>query len=274
MAELLLNRFQVIKRLSKSGTLLVNDRHGTNEPLVLKVFKNGAVKDKLRKADEICWYEGLVHRNIPHLIDAGITESRDLFLLRKYLPEPISPENMNSNHIVDLLGVICFLHDQGRVHGSIKPSNVFVCDGSVQLVDAGCRFLKPNVNPYDRRFDAPELLLGGNPTPATDYYSMGVLLYSYYAKRTPFDDPLLENLATKQRFARPTPLRELCTASDAVSKMVGNLLQREPYRRKAGFDALLKEFSANRLSGKFTGLHWKKRAHRCFGRVSFQQTTR
>ena len=53
MAELLLNRFHVIKRLSKSGTLLVNDRHGTNEPLVIRFFKNGAVKDKLLKSDEI-----------------------------------------------------------------------------------------------------------------------------------------------------------------------------------------------------------------------------
>src|SRR5262249_59938577 len=86
---------------------------------------------------------------------------------------------------------ICALHEIGKLHRDIKPSNVLVTDeGRVVILDFG---LVEDIDP-----DLHETLLAGTPdymspeqgaqmaiSKASDWYSVGVILYQSLTGRFP-----------------------------------------------------------------------------------------
>lgn len=92
----------------------------------------------------------------------------------------------------DLRSALVFCHAKGIVHSDIKAENVLMAgDGHALLSDFGIvRVLNPQVR-ADLRLDtltlpggagtayylAPECVRGGQPTPASDVYAFGVLLF-------------------------------------------------------------------------------------------------
>lgn len=152
------------------------------------------------------------------------------------------------------------LHSAGLVHRDLKPTNIVVdAEGRAKLLDFGLaqsveRSASEGVAgtlPYM----APELLTGGNPSPASDWYAMGVTLHQALTgtlpRRTPSgvaiaapanpDDPLwplCASLLATQPGARPdgaSVLRALGGASgpapiwikDAPTTLIGRDLQLE-----------------------------------------------
>ena len=94
-------------------------------------------------------------------------------------------------------------HADGVVHGDLKPGNVFLTAAAgVKLLDFGLAFSAaaavdddddPTVAYLSRvrgltpSFAAWEMLAGGEPTPASDVFALGVIAYLVIAGRHPFD---------------------------------------------------------------------------------------
>jgi serine/threonine protein kinase len=120
--------------------------------------------------------------------------------------------------------VVATAHERGIVHRDVTPDNVLLTTGGVKLLDFGiaARVGEPDTAggasfgtpPYV----APERLTDAPVMPATDVYSLGVLLYEMVTGVTPYPETTWEEIAAARRSGpAPTP--------DGVPERVARLCQ-------------------------------------------------
>ncbi|MCA9718109.1 MAG: protein kinase, partial [Myxococcales bacterium] len=140
------------------------------------------------------------------------------------------------------------LHEAGRVHRDLKPQNVLVAEsGRVVVLDFGL------ASEIDRQtlftcsrglvqgtpsYMAPEQAAGQLATPASDWYSVGALLYETLTGHVPIEGSAMETLARKQ-LEDPIPLSAWNLDIDLeLEDLVTALLLREPGRRPGAGEIL------------------------------------
>jgi eukaryotic-like serine/threonine-protein kinase len=151
----------------------------------------------------------LTHPAIARLIDAGLTQAGQPYLVLEYIEgrridhycdeERLTPTR-RIELFVQVLGAVAHAHANLIVHRDLKPSNILVTtDGSVKLLDFGiAKLLESETGAAERsaltdvgglaltpEYAAPEQVGGRPVTTATDVYALGVLLYLLLAGRHP-----------------------------------------------------------------------------------------
>ncbi len=140
----------------------------------------------------------LDHPHIARLLDAGVFERNQPYLLLEYVEgEPI--DSYCSSHALDLpsrlrlfldvVAAVSHAHTHLIVHRDIKPGNILVTrDGTAKLLDfgiakllqdeAGSDLTLASAHPLTPEYAAPEQLLGDPVTTATDVYALGLVLFN------------------------------------------------------------------------------------------------
>jgi serine/threonine protein kinase len=140
-------------------------------------------------------------------------------------------------------GVNC-LHEMGKLHRDIKPSNVLVTEeGRVVLLDFG---LVEDIEPELR-----ETLLAGTPdymspeqgaqtaiSKASDWYSVGVILYQALTGRLPFRGRFFEVMLRKQTRDPIQPREINPDAPRDLNELCMRLLRRDAETRPTGREVL------------------------------------
>ena len=142
--------------------------------------------------------------------------------------------------LIQLVDALVALHRAGKLHRDLKPSNVLVtAAGRLALLDFG---LVATVAEGD-----PERLAVGTPvymspeqaadqplSDASDWYSVGAMLYEALVGRRPFEGDSEHVMTRKQTEYPPTP-RQLNSSVPAVlSRLCVQLLQPSPSARPHG----------------------------------------
>ncbi|MGZ4397675.1 MAG: serine/threonine-protein kinase, partial [Gaiellaceae bacterium] len=138
----------------------------------------------------------------------------------------------------DLAGALAHIHELGMVHRDVKPENVFLTpDGTVKLGDFGIAraLTQPRMTEIGTvlgtaSYLAPELLTGGDATPPSDVFALGVLLYESASGELPRRGATVDDLSA----ADSLPLS--LAAPDAPAELVRvveRCLARDPAARPA-----------------------------------------
>ncbi|RMH45236.1 MAG: hypothetical protein D6689_00385, partial [Deltaproteobacteria bacterium] len=149
------------------------------------------------------------------------------------------------------------LHAAGHLHRDVKPSNVLVtAAGRVVILDFGvvAELTPAGTGLREGRvvgtpaYMAPEQGAGDDVTPASDWYSVGVMLYEALTGRRPFVGPARDVIAAKQR-RDPRPVAELNPdAPRDLAALCMDLLSRDPNRRPGPEEILVRAGRATRAS--------------------------
>ncbi|HEX8113411.1 MAG TPA: serine/threonine-protein kinase, partial [Kofleriaceae bacterium] len=146
--------------------------------------------------------------------------------------------------LVQLVDALIALHRAGKLHRDLKPSNVLVTrTGRLTLLDFG---LVASVAEGD-----PERLAVGTPvymspeqaadrplSEASDWYSLGAMLYEALVGRRPFEGESEQVMTRKQTEQPPSP-RQLDPGVPAeLSQLCMMLLQPDPAARPSGLMVL------------------------------------
>jgi serine/threonine protein kinase/tetratricopeptide (TPR) repeat protein len=134
------------------------------------------------------------------------------------------------------------LHETGKLHRDIKPSNVLITkQGRVVILDFG---LVAEVEPMGLH---ETISLAGTPdymspeqgaqlpiSTASDWYSVGVMLYQALTGRLPFTGKFFEVMMDKQNVDPPAPSSLVPDVPEELNALCMRLLARNPEERPSG----------------------------------------
>ncbi|MEU4770627.1 serine/threonine-protein kinase [Micromonospora sp. NPDC023644] len=129
-------------------------------------------------------------------------------------------------------------HRLGIVHRDITPANVMMTRSGVKVLDFGIatRIGAPDDDEDGGTFGtpayvAPERLDGAPAQPATDVYSLGVLLYEALSGRVPYPADTWEQLSEALAGDGPPPLADMPGLPPEVARTCLRCLARDPLER-------------------------------------------
>jgi len=159
--------------------------------------------------------------------------------LSRYIPARVPSRGAEvSREGLEILTQAClglgYIHQVGLLHRNLKPSNILLCaDGSAVVADMAMSRERvdalaspdPDMSPVS--YASPEQRAGGELSPTSDIYAIGVMLYQVCTGRAPFAPPAGQRLD-----AEPPSPRSLNPRIDpTLEAVIMRCLAREPERR-------------------------------------------
>jgi len=251
-----LGNYRLLKLLGKGGFAEVY----LGEHVYLKT--NSAVKvlqtQLSGSEDESFLHEArtIAHLSHPHIVrvmDFGVDNQTPFLVmdfarhgtLRNQHPKGSRlPLPTVVSYVKQVASALQYAHDAKFVHRDIKPENMLLDqDNKILLSDFGIA-LAAQSSRYQSTQDvigtvaymSPEQIQG-KPRPASDQYSLAIVVYEWLSGDRPFHGSFTE-LCTQHMFAPPPSLHEkLATLPPAVEQVVNIALSKDPKQRFGSIQA-------------------------------------
>jgi serine/threonine protein kinase len=205
--------------------------------------------------------ETLAHLKHPHIVkvfDFGV-EGGVPFLVMDYAAggslrqrhpkgTRLSPTTILP-YVRQVTSALRYAHERKLIHRDVKPENMLLGDSEeVLLSDFGIATLSQSSR-YQSTQDvggtlaymAPEQIQG-HPRPASDQYSLGIVLYEWLTGKRPFTG-LMGEVVAQHLSTPPPPLREqLPDLSPGLEQVVLTALEKDPKQRFATIQAFANAF--------------------------------
>jgi serine/threonine protein kinase len=261
-ATLLNDRYQLLEKLGSGGMAdvfrardLMLDRIVAIKVLRKDYSSNPDFQNYFRM--EARSAANLSHPNIVTVHDFGFADNL-LFIVMEFIPGKDLKQLIRERGrfsveagiplIIQACAGLGYAHRAGLVHCDVKPHNMLVSpDGRLKVTDFGIARALATITPGERTdviwgsplYFAPEQAQGEPPSPASDVYSLGVVMYELLCGTPPFTASSSSELARLHISARPIPIREyIPDIPTALEEIIMKVLSKEPAARYRTADQL------------------------------------
>jgi serine/threonine-protein kinase len=260
--RLLNERYLLLEQLGKGGMAFVYraqdtmlERQVSVKVLREKYSSDPAFQERFRQEAKAA--ANLSHPNIVTVHDFGL-DNGQLFIVMEYVPGTdlktliqqrgrFAPEEAVPLLIQACAG-IGYAHRAGLVHCDVKPQNLLVTpDMRLKVTDFGIARALATIQPEEQsevvwgspQYFSPEQASGAAPSPASDVYSLGIIMYEMLTGSLPFQADSIGELARLHREAEPVPVSEfLPNISPVLEQILTKVLSKEPSQRYRTADQL------------------------------------
>src|SRR3954447_9815503 len=261
-SSLLASRYRLVERLGAGGMSVV--WRGFDEVLgrqvAVKVLPPSTSADpafRRRLRAEAQAAARLSHPNITNVYDYGEATTVDGEPVPYVVMELIDGESLAAvlararrlpwpaavRICAEVSAALAAAHSRGIVHRDVTPANVMLTSSGAKVVDFGISALigENDIDPDGSllgtpAYLAPERLEGGQVSPATDVYAVGLLIYRTLIGQLPWDVGTTTALLRAHQYTEPEPLPHVEGMPAEVDALVSSCLEKRPADRPSSAD--------------------------------------
>ncbi|WP_456286798.1 serine/threonine protein kinase [Microbacterium sp. JZ70] len=234
--EVLDGRYRLIARVGAGGMATVYRARDEllGRDVAVKLFRPmpDDPQSRQRRLAETRLLAALNHPSLVTLFDAHVDEDDHPYLVMEYVEGPTLRDRMaaaplSGREVAEtaaaLADALAVVHDAGIVHRDVKPSNVLMrapklpgITSAATLADFGIAYLldssritTPGTTIGTAAYLSPEQVRGMQPAPASDIYSLGLMLLELLIGRHPFPSGTAQELFASRIAGEPEMPDEL-----------------------------------------------------------------
>ncbi|HLL70002.1 MAG TPA: serine/threonine-protein kinase [Pyrinomonadaceae bacterium] len=272
-------KYRLDRRLGEGGmgtvyhaTHLLIDRPVAVKVLHPRFVEDEAAQERFRREARAAGR--LRHTNAVTVTDFGRTSEGFVYIVMELLEgrnlrEVLAFESpMESRRAVALMlqvaAAVEAAHESGVIHRDLKPANIFIVQPKnappvVKVLDFGiAKLAADTVDDSEQnaltqtgvmigtpRYMSPEQCDGAHLTPASDVYSLGIILYEMLAGATPFTGPSPLAVALQHSSKPPRrPTELVANIPPELERVVLHALEKNPLNRPPDAGAFRRELHA------------------------------
>lgn len=251
-------RYRLETLVGTGGTAFVYRAHDEvlGRDVAVKIFQASTVDQAeiARQENELKLLASLSHHSLVTLLDAGVDvtnpERPHLYLVMELmdgtdLRSKIGSGSLSVRQIAEIGSDIAegleYIHNRGIVHRDVKPANILMVDYGtsdsrlrVKLSDFGiallsdsARLTDPQLTTGTAAYLSPEQANGSTIGPASDVYSLGLVLLECVNGEVVFPGHTVPSVLARLRVDPPVP----SDVPPAFSALLAGMTAREPSER-------------------------------------------
>jgi hypothetical protein len=249
-------RYRLLHRIAVGGMGSVWEAEDEllHRPVAVKLLSDALASDPRfieRFRREARAAAGLTHPNVAGVFDYG-EDGDGAYIVMELIPgetlaarlyrEGRLPPAESVRIAAEAAAALESAHGAGVLHRDIKPGNIMLTpDGTVKVMDFGIaspvagaaqRLTATGTTLGTATYISPEQASGGSATPASDVYSLGVVLYEMLTGHPPFEAEEPVAVAVAHVRESPRPVRSLAPdVPPQVAAATERALEKDPALR-------------------------------------------
>jgi serine/threonine protein kinase len=245
-----IGNYRLVRLLGQGGfaDVYLGEHMYLNTTAAIKILHTRLANDDIEHfRQEARSVAHLQHPHIIHVFDFGVEGTLPYLImsnaphgtLRQRHPKGTQlPLPLVVTYVNQIASALQYAHDQNVIHRDVKPENLLVAyNNEILLSDFGIAVISQSSHLQSTKdmagtiaYMAPEQI-AAHPRPASDQYSLGIVVYEWLTGERPFNGSFTE-IAAKQSLVPPPPLREkLPNTSPVVEQVVMTALSKDPKSR-------------------------------------------